>query len=1048
MITFGFRKDEKIIARILAGQHQAFGELVDRYLPMVRGIAYARVGNLDDADDVAQDSFVLAYQRLHQLRERAKFAGWLCAITRNVCVKQLEKRHKERAGRATLPREAVSPPDYAKAELIRAVRAEVEGLDVESREVLLLHYYSGKRSREIASLLDLSDGAVRKRLQRGREALGDRLLKQFQEVELRHADDGTARRRILGAVGATGSLWVAGAHAATPASGVVIAGPGWTAAAGFTSGKWLASAAIIATISVASVLIASNTSDTQLPAGNAIATPPITPSIASSTAEPPMPVAAVEVATPAPDPTVAPSGIPLRGRVLHADGTPVPAASVLGGYVDMNYGRAPHEKTVSDEFGAFTLFLDQPADEFLIWADKEGYTRFNQTPLKVPEEGLTGADYVIFREAIVEGRVVDTRGAGLANIPVAAVSLDTGDQFWAEYSYTDETGTFRLPKLLPGRHTLATLETLEPMRPESALQEIAVSEGEHKTGVRIVYDGDTLSASGRVTDAAGKPIHRVGIHIRPHGVDRYHSTKQDGSFLLTRLPEGPIHVTFRHDEYEILQTQLNAGESSADIVLTTRGGVSGRVIDAQTGQPVTTFVVGAAPGGVGRLGPETIGLFSGSVQTDPEGQFHVENVPLDEATIAAKADGYMAALLPVALASGEHLEGVTLALERGHAIEGAVVNSEGAAVSGAPVFLGDPPTKESGSPYQVPDYAELWLTHSDEQGKFRLAGMEPGILKASAIHPDFGAGTVTAEAGEGVRDFATITLSHGGSIRGVVRLGSEPLSNNMTFATPVGGNGMLSAVEYTDESGRFLLTGLESGEVSVVANFKSPPEGQFRRLVVPATVVAGQITEVTLTFGTEFGSIRGSVMRSGAAGGDGFVQVDTRVGADVEEIRGNLTDGAFYLERVPAGPVSLRVRLHLETQDSGDRQIVKSMEAEVKPGEELSVSVDFSGTARVTGQVLGLSATDHGAVRLLEGDVQVPDFSLETRAAMEGLTRGVVSVTAEGTYDLEGLEPGTYTLVANVSPKGDSDNKENTRIATMLIQLAEGATAVTDFDLR
>jgi hypothetical protein len=124
------------------------------------------------------------------------------------------------------------------------------------------------------------------------------------------------------------------------------------------------------------------------------------------------------------------------------------------------------------------------------------------------------------------------------------------------------------------------------------------------------------------------------------------------------------------------------------------------------------------------------------------------------------------------------------------------------------------------------------------------------------------------------------------------------------------------------------------------------------------------------------------------------------------------------------------------------------MEAEVKPGEELSVSVDFSGTARVTGQVLGLSATDHGAVRLLEGDVQVPDFSLETRAAMEGLTRGVVSVTAEGTYDLEGLEPGTYTLVANVSPKGDSDNKENTRIATMLIQLAEGATAVTDFDLR
>ena len=488
--------------------------------------------------------------------------------------------------------------------------------------------------------------------------------------------------------------------------------------------------------------------------------------------------------------------------------------------------------------------------------------------------------------------------------------------------------------------------------------------------------------------------------------------------------------------------------AAEDVVLTKREGVSGRVIDAKTGQPVTTFVIGAAPGSVDQLGPETIAQFSGSAQTDPAGQFHIENVPMDEATIAAKAEGYMAALLPVALASGEHLEGVTLALERGHAIEGVVVNSKGATIPGAPVFLGDPPTKVSGSPYQVPDYAELWLTHSDEQGKFRLAGMEPGVLKVSAIHPDFGAGTVTVEAGEGVRDTVTITLSHGGSIRGFVRVGSEPLSNIMAFATPVGGRGMLSTAEPTDEAGGFLLTGLESGEVSVVANFESPPDGKLRRLVVPATVVAGQTTEVTLTFGTEFGSIRGSVTQAGNVGGEGVVQVDTHVESDVEESRGAMTEGAFYLERVPAGPVSLRVRLLLEAPVRGGRQLVKSMEAEVTPGKELAISVDFSGTARVTGQVLGLSATDRGAIRLLEGDVLVPDLSLESMAAMEGLTRGVVALDADGSYDLEGLEPGAYTIVADVSPKGDLDNKENTRIATMLIQLAEGETAVNDFDLR
>jgi RNA polymerase sigma-70 factor (ECF subfamily) len=91
------RQDDAFLVRqTLAGNKDAFGELVSRYSGLICGLAYHFVGNLQDAEDLAQDSFERAYERLKQLEEPKKFGSWLRQITANSCRTWL-KRHSNDA---------------------------------------------------------------------------------------------------------------------------------------------------------------------------------------------------------------------------------------------------------------------------------------------------------------------------------------------------------------------------------------------------------------------------------------------------------------------------------------------------------------------------------------------------------------------------------------------------------------------------------------------------------------------------------------------------------------------------------------------------------------------------------------------------------------------------------------------------------------------------------------------------------------------------------------------------------------------------------------
>jgi RNA polymerase sigma-70 factor (ECF subfamily) len=73
----------ELVERARSGDHEAFAVLYDRHAPLIRAICFAATAHLPAAEDLSQDVFLKAYQRLHQLRDGERFLPWLCKIARH-----------------------------------------------------------------------------------------------------------------------------------------------------------------------------------------------------------------------------------------------------------------------------------------------------------------------------------------------------------------------------------------------------------------------------------------------------------------------------------------------------------------------------------------------------------------------------------------------------------------------------------------------------------------------------------------------------------------------------------------------------------------------------------------------------------------------------------------------------------------------------------------------------------------------------------------------------------------------------------------------------
>jgi RNA polymerase sigma-70 factor, ECF subfamily len=159
-----------LVRAAVRGDHEAFGQLYQRFSRAVHGVLVASVPH-DVAEDLVQDVFTQAYTRLADLREPAAFGGWVCTIARRAAADHHRRRHIEEPLPDTMA--ARGEPDVTvEAQRVLGI---IQTLPEAYRETLVLRLVEGCSGPEIAELTGLSHGSVRVNLHRGFRLLRDKL---------------------------------------------------------------------------------------------------------------------------------------------------------------------------------------------------------------------------------------------------------------------------------------------------------------------------------------------------------------------------------------------------------------------------------------------------------------------------------------------------------------------------------------------------------------------------------------------------------------------------------------------------------------------------------------------------------------------------------------------------------------------------------------------------------------------------------------------------------------------------------------------------------
>jgi len=199
--------DAELVSGSLAGNRDAFGQIVARYQSLVCSLAFSATGSLSQSEDLAQETFVTAWKQLAGLREPEKLRAWLCGIARNLINNSLRKHGREPSHRAESLEEITEshspeplPTEQAISNEEQAILwRSLERIPENYREPLVLFYREHQSIEAVAQSLELTEDAVKQRLSRGRKMLHEQVL-AFVEGALEKTSPG--KKFTLGVVAA------------------------------------------------------------------------------------------------------------------------------------------------------------------------------------------------------------------------------------------------------------------------------------------------------------------------------------------------------------------------------------------------------------------------------------------------------------------------------------------------------------------------------------------------------------------------------------------------------------------------------------------------------------------------------------------------------------------------------------------------------------------------------------------------------------------------------------------------------------------------------
>jgi RNA polymerase sigma-70 factor (ECF subfamily) len=166
--------DGELVRKAREGDEYAYGALVERYMRSAYLVALSVTRRHEDAEDAAQESFLVALERLEECRSPEKFGGWFMTIVRNRSRNLLRRESLRLAEPVPETARADGPTPLASTERseLRSLLGEALGaLNELQREIVLLHDMEGWKHREIAERLGIPSGTVRSHLHFARKSL-------------------------------------------------------------------------------------------------------------------------------------------------------------------------------------------------------------------------------------------------------------------------------------------------------------------------------------------------------------------------------------------------------------------------------------------------------------------------------------------------------------------------------------------------------------------------------------------------------------------------------------------------------------------------------------------------------------------------------------------------------------------------------------------------------------------------------------------------------------------------------------------------------------
>ena len=166
------------------GDSQAFTFLMEAYEKPVYNLCYRMLGNAQDAEDAAQETFLRAYLSLRRYDSNRSFATWLLSIAAHYCIDQIRKRKIQIVSMEELPVPDLPEPspgvevNLGRKEEQKKIRAVLADLDPLDRAAIVMFYWYDFSYEEICQALSMSMSALKSRMHRARRAMAEEWLVQ------------------------------------------------------------------------------------------------------------------------------------------------------------------------------------------------------------------------------------------------------------------------------------------------------------------------------------------------------------------------------------------------------------------------------------------------------------------------------------------------------------------------------------------------------------------------------------------------------------------------------------------------------------------------------------------------------------------------------------------------------------------------------------------------------------------------------------------------------------------------------------------------------